>query len=225
MHWVTVDGYPMPKLVGGHPALDFCNTWSGWGEPPHLKREWLDGYDQLAVWARHAGLISEETAARVRELARRRPEEAAAVLEEARQLRQALYRLALDPTATRAFGTVAKLAAQSAAAAKLVASPDGQASWVLPASIRTPLLTVAGSAAELLCSADRHRVRRCPGSDCGWLFVNRHGHRRWCDMSSCGNRAKVRSHARRRRDRATPTGAGDDPPGHPPAPRRGRATP
>jgi predicted RNA-binding Zn ribbon-like protein len=37
-----------------------------------------------------------------------------------------------------------------------------------------------------------HRVKACPGPDCGWVFVDgsRNASRRWCQMSECGNRAK-----------------------------------
>ncbi|HEX6673686.1 MAG TPA: ABATE domain-containing protein [Actinomycetes bacterium] len=202
MHWVMVEGYRMPILVGGHPALDFCNTWAGWGPPPHPRGEWLHDFDHLAVWAFHAGLVGAEESGRVRALGRRRPGEAAGVLEEARGLRRALYRVAQDPAARRDFQVVARLAQRSAAAAELVAGPDGQARWVLPVSLDLPLLAVARSAAELLCQPDRPPVGRCPGKDCGWLFVNRQGHRRWCTMQYCGNRAKAREHARRRRDSA-----------------------
>jgi predicted RNA-binding Zn ribbon-like protein len=202
VHWVMVDGYRMPILVSGHPALDFCNTWAGWGEPPQPNREWLRDFDHFAVWAFHAGLITAEESDRVRALGRRRPGEAAGVLEEARRLRRALYRVVQDPAATRDLRTVARLAERSAAAARLVAGPDGQAGWVLPVSLAMPLLAVARGAAEFLCGPDRGRVGRCPGTDCGWLFLNLQGHRRWCTMSICGNRAKARAHARRRRDPA-----------------------
>lgn len=36
------------------------------------------------------------------------------------------------------------------------------------------------------------RVARCPGRDCGWLFINHSGRRRWCSMSACGSREKMR---------------------------------
>jgi predicted RNA-binding Zn ribbon-like protein len=146
--------------------------------------------------------MTAEESGRGRALGRRRPREAAAVLEEARRLRRALYRVVQDPTATRDFRTVARLAERSAAAAKLVAGPGRQASWALPVSLALPLLAVARSAAELLCEPDRPRIGRCPGTDCGWLFVNHQGHRRWCTMSICGNRAKARAHARRLREMA-----------------------
>jgi len=55
---------------------------------------------------------------------------------------------------------------------------------------------VLWSAADLLTHADRRRVRRCANDACLWLFVDesKAETRRWCDMSSCGNRAKSRRH-------------------------------
>ena len=62
------------------------------------------------------------------------------------------------------------------------------------------LWPVAWSAAELLTEGPLARVREYPGDDnCGWLFLDtsRNGSRRWCDMSTCGNRAKARRYYRR----------------------------
>lgn len=67
---------------------------------------------------------------------------------------------------------------------------------------------VARSAAELLTSEDLTLVRECAGYDCGRLFMDatKNRSRRWCDMSTCGNRAKMRRHYERRRsgNRAKP---------------------
>jgi predicted RNA-binding Zn ribbon-like protein len=49
------------------------------------------------------------------------------------------------------------------------------------------------------------RFRVCANDGCRWVFedTSRGGRRRWCDMSSCGNRAKVRRYrARHRPDEA-----------------------
>ena len=43
------------------------------------------------------------------------------------------------------------------------------------------------------------RVRRCPGPSCGWLFLDTSGRRRWCSMSTCGSRVKMRRLYERRR--------------------------
>ena len=64
-----------------------------------------------------------------------------------------------------------------------------------------PLWPVVRSAADLLTGPSLERVKRCPGEGCGWLFLDtsRNGSRRWCDMASCGNRARVRAFAARQR--------------------------
>ncbi len=50
------------------------------------------------------------------------------------------------------------------------------------------------------------RVRRCANDGCRWVFYDdsRTGRRRWCDMSSCGNRAKAARHRARAKGAAAP---------------------
>ena len=57
------------------------------------------------------------------------------------------------------------------------------------------------SAADLLTGPRRARVRQCDNPECRYLFLDasKAGNRRWCDMASCGNRAKAHRHYRRRR--------------------------
>ena len=64
------------------------------------------------------------------------------------------------------------------------------------------LAPVLWSAGDLLTGGRLDRVRRCANPDCGWLFVDdsRAGKRRWCSMSSCGNRAKARRHYHKTKD-------------------------
>ncbi|MEU1812478.1 CGNR zinc finger domain-containing protein [Micromonospora sp. WMMD1076] len=200
MHWVNVEGYPMPIPVGGHPALELCNTWAGWAAPPSPDRDWLRDYDRLAVWAGHVGLLAPAIVGRLREASRRRPSAAGEVLAETRELRTALHDVLLDPDDTAAFRRVAGPAREAAAASVLETGPDGIAHWTLPddAGLRLPLLAGARAAADLLTSAARTEVRACPAADCGWLFLDPRGRRRWCSMATCGNRAKVRAYAARR---------------------------
>jgi predicted RNA-binding Zn ribbon-like protein len=53
------------------------------------------------------------------------------------------------------------------------------------------------------------RVRICANDTCQWIFYDesRSGRRRWCDMATCGNRAKARRHRERQKtaDEPTPT--------------------
>jgi predicted RNA-binding Zn ribbon-like protein len=54
-------------------------------------------------------------------------------------------------------------------------------------------------------ATDRFRI--CANDGCRWVFedTSRGGRRRWCDMTSCGNRAKVRRY-RSRHQSASPDG-------------------
>ncbi len=60
---------------------------------------------------------------------------------------------------------------------------------------------IAGSLAHYLAEHDVERLRICAADDCRWRFVDRSptGRRVWCDMRTCGNRAKVARHRQRLR--------------------------
>jgi predicted RNA-binding Zn ribbon-like protein len=64
--------------------------------------------------------------------------------------------------------------------------------------------TVAGSLAHYLAEHDERRLRICADDTCGWLFIDQSpaGRRKWCDMRTCGNRAKVAAHRARAREEA-----------------------
>jgi predicted RNA-binding Zn ribbon-like protein len=66
------------------------------------------------------------------------------------------------------------------------------------------LWPVTRSAAELLTSSEVSLVRECASERCSWMFVDRSRthRRRWCDMKTCGNRAKARRHYERRKQRS-----------------------
>jgi len=201
MHWVELEGVRLPLRIGGHPALDFCNTWAGWGEPPAPGREWLADYDRLALWAGYAELVDAETVARLRRSARRELGQAAEALSSARSLRTHLHTAVLDPDDAGALAGVSSFVRAAGGHAALRPGPQGTPRWELlrGAGLDLPVLATAWSAAGFLTGPDLPHVKACPGADCGWLFVDRRGRRRWCSMSACGNRAKVRAHARRHR--------------------------
>lgn len=68
---------------------------------------------------------------------------------------------------------------------------------------RTPqqaLAPVAEAAADLLTTGDFELIRRCENESCVLWFYDRtkSHHRRWCSMTSCGNRHKVAAFRNRR---------------------------
>jgi predicted RNA-binding Zn ribbon-like protein len=100
---------------------------------------------------------------------------------------------------------------EAAMAASTVA-PSGEGFvWGWPESTSEPdlartLWPLARSAAELLVSPERYRLRQCGGEGCGWVFLDetRGGRRRRCEMANCGNRSRIRAFARRRATAAQP---------------------
>lgn len=192
-----IDGLVLPVDVGGDPALDFCNTLAGWNaaEP----REYLLSYDHLVVWAREASLVDAGAATSLRKRAAREPDAATLVLERARDFRGALYAASTGDIA--AWRDVAELASAAAGAAELRRDAPPGDRWAIPerAGLDLPLLELGRAAGDLLASTDLRAIRACPGHDCGWLFLDPRGRRRWCTMAVCGNRAKARRHAAKAR--------------------------
>jgi predicted RNA-binding Zn ribbon-like protein len=54
---------------------------------------------------------------------------------------------------------------------------------------------------EVVAEGQVGRLRICANDECRWLFydTSRTSRRRWCDMTTCGNRAKARRHRERLR--------------------------
>ncbi|MEU9869214.1 CGNR zinc finger domain-containing protein [Actinomadura sp. NPDC048021] len=62
-----------------------------------------------------------------------------------------------------------------------------------------PAWLAARAYLDLLRTAPPGRLRHCEGTGCVLWFLDtsRSGRRRWCSMSGCGNRAKVKAHYQR----------------------------
>lgn len=190
-------------------CLDFANTVD-WHASKHPVEE-LPAYADLVDWAQNVGLLSEPEAQRLKRQAARRPAEAAAVLERAHTLREALYRL-LSATAHRHGSDSADLdlinteLPVSLAHSRLAPTPNGYfLLWQADQDALDRMLwPVALSAADLLTQPDLlSRVGECADDrGCGDLFLDltKNHSRRWCDMNGCGNRAKARRHYERQKE-------------------------
>ena len=196
-HYEVVAGMPLPARLSGHPALDFCNTWYGWDG--HAPGDYLRSYEHLAVWAGFVGLLPHDRVTSL--LSTPDQEQATAILGRARRFRADLYEVIRNGAPGPAWDRVANEVHAAATAIRLRPGA-GTARWDIPADagLSAPLLAVAWAAAGLLTSADRSIVRACPGTGCGWLFLDRRGRRRWCAMAACGNRAKARRFTARERE-------------------------
>ncbi len=61
------------------------------------------------------------------------------------------------------------------------------------------MIPIVESAADTLIGDELPRVRRCADPRCHRVFLDgtKNGLRRWCDMGTCGNRAKAARHRAR----------------------------
>jgi DNA-binding SARP family transcriptional activator/predicted RNA-binding Zn ribbon-like protein len=194
VYQVRVRDQWLPWSVGGHPALDFCNTFAGWGGPRTPGDEWLRSYAALATWLGYADLADEHVVSRLIWQARQNPLEASSILDDARNLRSYLYASLTNRDDAHAFEVVGRYATAAAKLASFVRDQTGLGRWRLPlrpAGLRLPVHAVALAATELLGDARRYTVRACESPMCGWLFVDDSGRRRWCAVSTCSPQSET----------------------------------
>jgi predicted RNA-binding Zn ribbon-like protein len=192
-------------LDAGVDCLAFVNTLDDRGN--ERPKELLEEYADVIAFALQTGGLEEPEARQLTALALAHPDDAVSVLSEAIALRELLYRIfsvvAADHTPESA--DIELLNGELRAAlgnVKLLSLSDAiEWSWLPGADLHRPLWPIVQSAADLLTSAEGGRVRECAAHDCEWLFFDesRNRSRRWCNMQTCGNRAKVdRFRARQR---------------------------
>lgn len=206
-HRVTTRSHaPAPFVfVGNHRALDFVNTEIAEGGAP---RDLLGDFADLVSWLEHAGALDRASARTA--LARWDGKRAGEmVLEDARELRTALHRLADAaaegrPVPRATLERVNELLARGAVVERVV--PEAGGAFITRRSLRLRqpadlLVPVAEAAADFVCHADPGRVRRCAHPECVLYFLDgtKNGTRRWCDMRTCGNRANAAAYYRRQR--------------------------
>lgn len=182
---------------GGRVCLDFTNTLRyRWRTTPE---ETLRNPGDLTLWLQRASLLTPGV-----------QDSGAAVLEAGRRLRETVDRAVLavadgrlplsgDVTLLNRSATEAPRPALQIAVADGRLTPAGGTS--IAADAAAALALIAQDAVDLLLSAEIRRVRVCGADECALRFVDRSParNRRWCSMSRCGNRTKVRLHQARAR--------------------------
>jgi predicted RNA-binding Zn ribbon-like protein len=199
-------------LLAGAVCLDFVNTLDDrFSDHP---KELLTSYRDLARFAEDAGIMSPHQVDRLCARSDDSSKAAHKALQSAIQLREAIsevfYALAQErPVPKNALAVLNHFVQQAAQHATLVPS-DEHFEWQFdPAhdNLEAPLWPIARSAADLLSSDRLHFVRACAAPNCEWLFLDesKNHRRRWCDMTKCGNRAKVRNFYKRQNKPAVST--------------------
>jgi predicted RNA-binding Zn ribbon-like protein len=183
-------------LWGETLCLDYANSVDWSPEYEHVDPEQTDvlrAEDALRRWGRRLDLLSYDVES-----------PSADELRRARALRDAVYRLFSSISRDRepAKQDLDVLMSDYTQAVKHASLLAGENFYKLDWLARDPRrirYAVATDAIALLTDPGRlKRVSRCPGRGCGWLFLNSSGRRRWCSMSTCGSRDKMRRlHERR----------------------------
>ena len=181
-------------------CLDFINTLDDRfsGEPKELLKSYLD----LARFGEDTGILSDLQVDRLMTKSMQYPEEAQRALQSVIEMREAMHgvfwALVRKQPVPRAAMMILNGYVKDAAQHMNVASRDGHFEWQFDSSdsdFAAPLWPIARSAADLLASEQVQLVRACASKTCEWLFLDesKNHRRRWCDMTKCGNRAKVKS--------------------------------
>jgi predicted RNA-binding Zn ribbon-like protein len=187
-------------LIASELAFDFTNSVADWGGSQHA--EYLHSGSDVVLWGHLAKLLSDEDRDVALALVAGDAGLASRLLSDARALRRAIYDIgcALARRETPSDEDRAELTAIHArclAKARLSTSAAGFAWTWEPgtAPIEAVLGPIALSALSVLTQQDLARVKRCEGDHCGWLIFDttKNRGRRWCEMETCGNRAKMRA--------------------------------
>ena len=193
-------------LIADDLALNFANTESGRGFPSHQNH--FREAANVAEWLRHAKALPVEETDWLQTRVAERPDLARDLLATAVALRDAVHDIgaALGPRAKppeAALASLSALHARCVARAELAPGVEScRWQWSVRASpVEAALGPIALAAVRLFTEGDFARIRECGGHACGWLFYDRskNNRRRWCEMEVCGNRAKQRRLAARRR--------------------------
>jgi predicted RNA-binding Zn ribbon-like protein len=190
-------------------CLAYANTLSWRGREAPLEE--LADVDDLLRWIAGSAGFAGHGASELESWARAHPAAAAALLAEAIALREAIYRIFRALACGEAIADPDLAALNRALAAApprhrlaLAGAGYGWQIGLTRNSAPTLLAPVLWSAGDLLASDRRRSVRLCANGQCLWLFLDesKAGTRRWCNMASCGNRAKARRHYQRTRPRS-----------------------
>ena len=198
-------------FIGERLWLDFVNT-------DDLRRgvrvDALREFETFVQWLEAANVVDGERAAGLRRRAHQQPSGAAAALVDARRVRASLRALAERGNSTEkaridTLTEINRILGRSAGTRRLEPKDDGTfARSFVPVgdAFAGLMIPVVESAADALVIGELARIRRCADGRCPRVFYDgtKNGRRRWCDMATCGNRAKAARHRVRMRQNGEP---------------------
>ncbi len=193
-------------LLGGRLCLDFINTldWRG----RDLPVEYINSYADVIQWAAYIKIITSAQKKKIISLAGKNKEIANEAFEKSIELRELLH------TIFKSVEKGKKIKNKflnmlnnylhhtcSCIEIKDLTNDFELEAYVNPKDLISLLNPIVWDAVRLLTSLDRLRIKSCTDKMCGWMFldVSKNKSRQWCDMKSCGNRAKARKFYKRKK--------------------------
>lgn len=187
--------YSQFRFDAGSLALNFVATVRHRGS--QKPRDLLQGPESLAGWFSKAGCHSPAGSPSHHEF------------ECALLLREAIYRTLLSCILNE-LPVAADIKLINTAAAFNLAMPQIESKtctiqWRCEEPVKACLAEIARDAVILIGAADRNRLKTCSNRGCQMVFIDNSpaNRRRWCAMSICGNRDKIRAHRLRKKNPET----------------------
>jgi predicted RNA-binding Zn ribbon-like protein len=194
-------------FIAGRLWLDFVNTDDArLGQRVDVIATFADFVDWLVA----AQVVDAERATALRRRAIEQPSGAAAALVEAQRVRAVLRQLAergRDPRAAlardQAVDEINRILGRSVGTRRVERGADGSyARSFVPVgdAFGGLVIPIVESAVDSLVRAEFPRLGRCADPRCPRVFADdtKSKTRRWCEMKTCGNRAKAFQHRRRK---------------------------
>lgn len=195
------DRPPLPLPSHSRLWLEFVNTDAA---AQASRGDLLRDFESLLTWLTSQGAVDEERGMGIQRRALLQPAAAAATLVDARRVRAALRVLAERGNSSLrvcddAMAEINRVLGRSAGTRRLDRHQDGNYSRAFVPTgdaFAGLMIPIVESAADALVQNELPRVRSCADARCHRVFFDatKNGQRRWCDMGTCGNRAKAARH-------------------------------
>jgi predicted RNA-binding Zn ribbon-like protein len=197
---------PAARFIADCNGLDFLNSGN---RSQSIELDWLASGERLISWLEQCGLVPREVLRQMRSNTEQKALDR--VASRARELREWLRGfvnqrcgrplVGVDISNLKLLNDI--LVGDEQYYQVVAPELDGSVltlqslrRWVAPESLLRP---IAEAVAKLICETDFTQIRTCEG--CSLMFVDRTRRqaRKWCSMSTCGNRAKQAAHRSRRK--------------------------
>lgn len=194
---------PPSVFIAGRLWLDFVNTDDA---RLGVRVDCIASFEAFVAWLETARVIDAERAALLRRRAAEQPSGATAALVETKRVRAMLRLLGEQGRGERgsniraqAVEEINRILGRSVGTRRVeTTATDGYARSFVPVgdAFGGLVIPIIESAVDSLVRGELPRIRKCADRRCPRYFADdtKSKTRRWCEMKTCGNRAKAARH-------------------------------